>query len=977
VWQYNTNIVIPSWVTTDTTTPANHVTGPNGLVQWRAAAVDAAGNQGAFSDPVSVKVDTEQPIVPGVSGGSDSWSRFPPVITPTFPHDGSGAVSGIDHYQYRVSTDGGESFGDPHSGYVFVANQVGSYEVEFAAVSGADVVGGYSDPSVAAAHANFDDSGPSKPTISGATGTDAWSTTQPVTLTASATDPSGIDPLGYHWEYRPHGTDTWLPLHDEDAQATDTMDGSFDFHVSATDTLMGNPASDYSDPVTVQIDTSAPAAPTDFSGGSLGWTNEADVQIQATAGVDADPGSGDAQTEWRFTSDGTNVIQSGTGTTADVTVDGRGWVQFRTTDVAGNHGDWAPGAATAATTVMRDTSAPSLGEVGGDLDGWTRQHANVTVTPSDGDGSGVDSVSYVADHYYLDTNGQEQVTTDWGDGMLDQEGHTFNWTPPTGHYLLHLQVSDLAGNTSDWTAVTSEYDPIAPSISGTSGGTSGWSGALSATPTPAVVDTSQSCSDQGCGSEETSGVAQMWVATASDGHDFGEWRQVQAWPTITAEGTTEERFRVVDGAGNTSDETTPGMSDIVQLDRHAPSITQVSGGSLDWSNDTVTITPSAVDNPALVDNSGVSHFEYRTSTDGGATWGPVQQLDNGDGAAISADGVTLVRFRAWDGAGNHSGWTTAGASSTAKVDTISPEVAITTELPQYVGGTVHVAGTATDGGSGVSSVDLDWNAHLATGTACQNVPVVNGQWSCDVDTTQLDDGAYQFAANAHDAAGNPGGSDPASTTVDNTGPDVSTPSYDAGWYTTASVDVSFATPTDPSGVASYVLERAEAPLTDGVCGQFSDLTAFSPTNGPTSVVDESVQSAHCYEYALESTDSVGNSSTSLPGDMAMVDLADPQASNLAASPSTPANWHVPVGLSVSASDTDGGGSISSVEFDYTTNDGPPASGIACEAMGSTSCNWDASALAMTPTRSVTITAMVTSSSGRQTTLPGITVSLPT
>src|SRR5205823_14015084 len=126
--------------------------------------------------------------------------------------------------------------------------------------------------------------------------------------------------------------------------------------------------------------------------------------------------------------------------------------------------------------------------------------------------------------------------------------------------------------------------------------------------------------------------------------------------TVSAEGTTLVRFRAVDGAGNTSN----WVQASVRLDRTAPTSPAVSGGSTSWST-AVSRTISASGSTDAV--SGVNHYDYRTSTNGGTTW---TGTTSGAAEVISAEGTTIVQFRAVDGAGNTSAWvpSTSGSSNT-------------------------------------------------------------------------------------------------------------------------------------------------------------------------------------------------------------------------------------------------------------------------------------------------------------------------
>jgi hypothetical protein len=141
---------------------------------------------------------------------------------------------------------------------------------------------------------------------------------------------------------------------------------------------------------------------------------------------------------------------------------------------------------------------------------------------------------------------------------------------------------------------------------------------------------------------------------------------------VTAEGTTLIQFQAVDSTGNTSTwaPATPGAANTSEIDRSAPSPPGVSGGSLSWQ-DVVSATVFATG--SADSGSGLDHYEYRTSTDGGGTW---SSAASGASVTISAAGETLVEFRAVDAVGNASSWAPAtnGADNTVRIDRDGPTI---------------------------------------------------------------------------------------------------------------------------------------------------------------------------------------------------------------------------------------------------------------------------------------------------------------
>ena len=151
----------------------------------------------------------------------------------------------------------------------------------------------------------------------------------------------------------------------------------------------------------------------------------------------------------------------------------------------------------------------------------------------------------------------------------------------------------------------------------------------------------------------------------------------------------------------------------------------VAGGSLSWTNvASVTVTGSgSTDSPG----SGVTGYQYRTSTNAGTTWSAAV---TGTSIGITAAGTTLVQFRATDGSGQTSAWApaTATAGSTVHIDRTLPTAAtVTGGSPTWrnAASTTISAGGSTDaGGAGLSGYQYrtstnggtSWSA-AATGAA--------------------------------------------------------------------------------------------------------------------------------------------------------------------------------------------------------------------------------------------------------------------
>lgn len=98
----------------------------------------------------------------------------------------------------------------------------------------------------------------------------------------------------------------------------------------------------------------------------------------------------------------------------------------------------------------------------------------------------------------------------------------------------------------------------------------------------------------------------------------------------------------------------------MKLDRTAPSLPTVSGGSLTCTSSRITIRASG----STDGMSGFSTYQYRYSTNAGVTW---SSTFTGSSITIRNTGTYIVQFRAVDRLSNASAFApaTAGAANTA------------------------------------------------------------------------------------------------------------------------------------------------------------------------------------------------------------------------------------------------------------------------------------------------------------------------
>lgn len=170
-------------------------------------------------------LDTKPPTAPTVSGGTTGWSQQPADLTASGSTDHG---SGVDHYQFRISTDGGSTWSTPADGNAYGVTEQGTTLVGFRAVDGVGHTSPWTTTTV-----QYDWRAPSTPTIApGACPSPAF----PVTLTAAATDnASGID--HYTWDIARRDSATGTDTESTSTGSSVTLDqpGEYSISVQAYD----------------------------------------------------------------------------------------------------------------------------------------------------------------------------------------------------------------------------------------------------------------------------------------------------------------------------------------------------------------------------------------------------------------------------------------------------------------------------------------------------------------------------------------------------------------------------------------------------------------------------------------------------------------------------------------------------------------------------------------------------------------------
>jgi len=411
--------------------------------------------------------------------------------------------------------------------------------------------------------------------------------------------------------------------------------------------------------------------------------------------------------------------------TVSVSVNGLHTATVQAVDAAGN-------TATSTQNIAIDTQAPSLSAgVNGTSgnNGWLKA-ASLNASASDSTpGSGLAALEYALD----------------GGGWIGFNG---TLTIPDGVHTLAARASDLAGQTSQSEPINVKVDSIAPALAVAESGTMGVNGWYVTLPTVAA-----SVQETGSG-----------LALLETSLDNGAWTTYTGSLTFT-EGIHTLAFWTEDAAGWVTQETRT-----LQVDTSLPLL----GGSLSgtagrdplmglatgWYISPVILTVTASD-PAP--GSGLASLTYR--------------LNGGTETSYTApltlnDGKQAVTLTALDVAGLEKTLT-----QTVQVDTVPPTLQVLTALPAWVKDTVTFTGSAADGGSGLTRVEISFDNgntwQTASGTA---------NWQIAWDTRAGASGGLTLRVRAVDAAG-------LSTTmsvpaqVDNTPPRIDLPAEWNIWET--------------------------------------------------------------------------------------------------------------------------------------------------------------------------------------------------
>ena len=696
-------------------------------VQFRSA--DAVGNFSAWSAAADVWLDRIAPAVT-VSGGSASWTNTPPSQVSATATDAGSGVDGAT-WAYRTSPTGTGSWTNGTGSSFSVPQVDGKLYIEFQVKDPLGNTSAWPASPTAGGTVLIDTAAPSHPT-SVTNGSTTWKTGSTTFAASGSTDPlSGLPAGPYQFRTSPDGTN-WSNWSATGAAAAVSGDGTTYVQMRAVDNA-GNVSTPW--PLTngaantANIDNTKPTVTT--TGGSTVWHKAASVVITPSSsdplnGANASSGAKTSTYKYQTSTNGGPWSAPTTASTATISAEGDTLVEFQVADNAGNVSDWS-----APAEVRIDRTAPTVSAAGGSS-AWQKLNS-VVVTPAATDlGSGIKTSTY---QYRTSFNsGAWSAATPGSSVTVSAEGYT----------QVEFQVTDNAdnsGNTSAWSLpVDVRLDRTAPSVPTPSGGSSSWTNI-----TPVVIDAT------GTSTDALSGMAAVPYQYRTSTDNGGTWSAATDGSTmpVSAQATTLVQFRAGDVAGNWSGWSTIQAAATAKIDLADPSMPSVSGGSSSWTTAaSVTITASGSTDTG---GSGVDYYEYETSrpAHGGGWPGPPIQGP----AVITSQGLTIVRFRAVDHAGNVSAWgpTNTTSASEANIDSIPPPVPTVTPTAGCPAGTNTVTGFSANGTDGSP---IDYYVKINNGPSTK-INVL-GTYDVKVNGTKI---SYQ----AVDQAGSPSGWSPQAT----------------------------------------------------------------------------------------------------------------------------------------------------------------------------------------------------------------------
>jgi len=635
---------------------------------------------------------------------------------------------------------------------------------------------------------------------------------------------------------------------------------------------------DNSSPYTCSFDTSVPGdglydlrATADTGSGTLTSPVIADRRIDNTApSVNmTDPGtplSGTVSLAATATDVGGSGVSSvtiqrspaGAGTWTDVCTDssspyscsfdttgvGDALYDFRAvgTDVAGNSANSTSSNRridnVVPTTSLTDPGSPLRGTVTLDAtasDGGGILNVKIQRSPA-GAGTWTDICTDATSPYSCSFD-----TTGVGDGLYD----------------FRALATDNASRSATSTVSNRRVDNTAPSVAMTDPGT----------PLSGSITLAATATDIG-----GSGVANVVIQRSPAG--AGTWTDIctdSAFPyscsfDTTSVGDALYDFRAVgtDVAGNSANSTVTNR----RIDNVVPTVSLTDPGA----NIRGTISLDAT----ASDGGGIANVKIQRSPVGLGIWTDICTDSSSpyscstDTSTWGGDGLYDLRAIATDN-GSRTNTSTVG---NRRVDNTLPTVT-TTDPGANLRGTITLNATASDTGSGVSSVTIQ-RSPAGAGTWTDVCTDLSSPYSCaGVDTTTWGgDGLYDLRTAAIDVAGNPNTSATiANRRVDNTAPTAGLTDPGSPLRLTVTLNAT-GTDTGGSGVANVTIQRAPTGTST-----WTDICTDTTSPYSCSWITTGVSDGG-YDLRAVTTDNAGNSTNSTVVSNRVVDNTGPTATDI-------------------------------------------------------------------------------------------------
>lgn len=345
---------------------------------------------------------------------------------------------------------------------------------------------------------------------------------------------------------------------------------------------------------------------------------------------------------------------------------------------------------------------------------------------------------------------------------------------------------------------------------------------------------------------------------------------------------------VAPGAGTTPLQSADGPEASATADGTAPTAVSLADPGANLRG-TVTLSATA---------TGATSVRVQVAPTGTTTWAdvcvdPSSPYTCNYATTALADGIYDLRALATDAAGN----TTASATVAARrVDNTAPAASMT-DPGAFIRGTITLSATASDGGSGLSSLVI---SRAPTGTTTWTVVCsqATSPAGCSLNTTTLTSGAgYDLHAVATDAAGNSTTSVVTNRVVDNTAPTGTDVQAANGTGTAGKADTgdkltyTFSEPILPASVLSG-WSGASTPVTVRFLrGAPDTVTVWNPGN----TAQLPLGSITAGTSNLITTNTFSNSSMLLNGNTIVVTLGSPNATSATTATATTLSWTTAAG----------------------------------------------------------------------------------